>query len=388
MANTLTSLIPDLYAALDTVQRELVGVLPSVTVDAQVARAALNQTVTSPVAPAAAATNVTPGVTPPDDGDQVIGNTQITISKSRRVPIRWNGEQTKGVNHGPGQKNIFRDQVAQALRTLINEMETDITAEVRANASRAVGTAGVTPFGTANDLTDSSEAIRVIEENGGAGLERSLVLNTAAMSNIRGKQAVLFKVNEAGTDQLLRQGVLGLLHGSNVRQTAQLGTVTKGTGASYTTTAAGFAVGATSIPLITGTGTVLAGDVVTFAGDATKYVVATGVAAPGTIVLAAPGLKQAIAASATAMTIGGNFAPSVLFAKSAVVFATRAPALPMDPSGAERDMAIDRMLITDPVTGISFEMSCYVQYRQIQYEIAAAWGQKAVKRDFISLLLG
>src|SRR5689334_21059553 len=65
-ANTLTGLIPTMYNALDIVSREMVGYIPAVTLDAQMARAAVNQTVTSPVAPASSATDITPGVTPPD----------------------------------------------------------------------------------------------------------------------------------------------------------------------------------------------------------------------------------------------------------------------------------------------------------------------------------
>lgn len=94
MANTLNNLIPDLYAAMDVVSRELVGFIPAVMIDGQAARAAVGETVRSPVAPAAVATDVTPGVTPPDDGDQTIGNRTMTITKARRVPVRWNGEQT------------------------------------------------------------------------------------------------------------------------------------------------------------------------------------------------------------------------------------------------------------------------------------------------------
>lgn len=75
------------------------------------------------------------------------------------------------------------------------------------------------------------------------------------------------------------------------------------TAAGYTSDATGYAIGTTSIPLITGTGTVVAGDMVTFAGDANKYPVATGIAAPGTIVLAAPGLRVALPAAATALSI-------------------------------------------------------------------------------------
>lgn len=76
-----------------------------------------------------------------------------------------------------------------------------------------------------------------------------------------------------------------------------------GTAAGYTTNGSALAVGTTSIPLITGTGTILANDCVQFDGDATKYKVATGISAPGTLVLAAPGLRRAIAASAVSVNL-------------------------------------------------------------------------------------
>ncbi|MET3131393.1 MSHA biogenesis protein MshQ [Oxalobacteraceae bacterium GrIS 1.11] len=74
------------------------------------------------------------------------------------------------------------------------------------------------------------------------------------------------------------------------------------TGRFYSSDAAGYAAGATSIN-VTGNGTVLAGDVVRFVGDSNKYVVATGIAAAGALTLAAPGLAQAIPNTATAMTV-------------------------------------------------------------------------------------
>lgn len=388
MANTLTGLIPSIYSALDVVGRELVGVIPGVTLDAQTARAAVGQTVFSPVAPASTAADIIPGVTAPDNGDQAIGRIDISISKARAVPIRWNGEEARGIESGPGVNTIFRDQMSQAIRTLVNEIEIDLFGEVRRNASRAYGTAGTTPFGIASDLSDSAETLRIIEENGAQGLERSLVLSTSAMSNIRGKQSVLFKANEAGTDQLLRLGVMGDLHGSNMRQSAASKLVTKGTGAGYTTSAVVLPVGQIVIPLITGTGTILAGDIITVAGDPNKYVVTIGIAGPGSVTIANPGLRVAVPAVATAVTVGNSFTPSVLFAKSALVLATRAPALPRDPSGRETDMADDRMTITDPLTGLSFEMSAYKQYRQIRYELAVCWGQRLVKSEHAAVLLG
>ena len=81
-----------------------------------------------------------------------------------------------------------------------------------------------------------------------------------------------------------------------------LSTPTAGTGALYTTDTAGYAIGVTEINIITGTGTVLSGDTVTFAGDTNLYAVKTGATAAGKIVLYT-GLKKAIPSSATAMTI-------------------------------------------------------------------------------------
>ena len=380
MANTLTNLTPDLYEALDTVSRELVGFIPSVTLDTGVERAAVGQTVRSFVTPAVTASDITPGVTAPDDGDQVIGNKIITISKARGVPVRWNGEEQRGVNSGAGYNNILQDQFAQAMRTLTNEMESDLALEARLNASRAFGTAGTTPF--ASDLADTANIRQILVDNGAATSDMQLVINSTAGTKMR-TLTQLTKANEAADNSLLRQGVLLDIHGMQIRESAQITTNTKGTGAAYTTDTAGYAVGATVITLITGTGTVLAGDVVTFAGDTNKYVVDVGVAAPGAITLALPGLRVAIAASATALTVGADFVANVGFSKSSIVLATRAPARP-----AEGDMADDIMMITDPRSGISFEVALYKQYRQIRYEISAAWGFATMKDEHSAILLG
>src|ERR1700752_1509768 len=133
MANTLTGLIPDLSEALDVVSRELVGFIPAVSLDTAADRAGVGQQVRVPITPAAAAENITPGQLPPDTGDQTIDNTPITITKSRAVPFRWTGEEQRGVNTGPGYSSIRVQQIAQAFRTLANEVEGDVaTTYVRA----------------------------------------------------------------------------------------------------------------------------------------------------------------------------------------------------------------------------------------------------------------
>lgn len=380
-ANTLTNLIPDVYAALDVVSRELVGMIPAVMRDSTVERAAVGQVVRSFVAPAATATDITPGVTPPNDGDQVIGNVSMTISKSRRVPFRWTGEETKGVNNGgPGSRAIQANQIQQAIRTLCNEIETDLCA-LAAKASRAYGTAGTTPFAT--DLSAPAQVRKILVDNGApAQAGWNLVIDTAAGAAMR-TLAQLTRVSEAGDASMLRQGILLDIHGAMIRESGKIATPAIGAGTLYTSNATGYAIGSTAITLITGSGVVLAGDVVTFAGDTNKYLVATGVASPGVLVLAQPGLRKALAASAVAMTTGAVGTKNLGFTSNAICLATRAPALPDD-----GDMALDRTMVVDSRSGLAFELALYAQYRQMQYELSAAWGCEVQKAEHLVVLLG
>lgn len=388
MANTLTSLIPTLYESLDVVSREMVGFIPAVSRNTSAERAALNETILVPITGAQTAADNTPGVTAPNTGDQTVGNVSMTISKSKHVPIRWNGEEQKGLTNAGTYGGILGNQFTQAFRTLTNMVEVDLFTAAMQNSSRAYGTAGTTPFGTAGDLSDIAQVRKLLSDNGSPLTDLQYVGGTSTFANLRGKQNVLFKVNEAGTDALLRNGTIGRLEGFDLHESVAVTAQTKGTGASYTTTTAGFPVGTTSIPQITGTGTVNPGDVVTFAGDTNMYVVTAGISAPGTITIGAPGLLQAIPASATAMTVGNNRTPNMAFSKSAIQLITRSPQMPMGPDGVAMDMADDVIQVTDPVSGIVFDVAVYRQFMQLVYHVRLAWGAAGIKPNHTVVSLG
>lgn len=386
MANTLTSLIPEMQSALDTVSRELVGFIPAVTGDMTFERAAVGQTVRSPVAPASSASDITPAVTPPDDGDQTIGNQSMSITKARRVPVRWNGEQSRGINNsGVSRSRLMQDQFAQAMRTLTNEVEADL-AGLHIYASRAYGTAGTTPFATAGDYTDASFAAKLLKDNGAQALGNQLILNTAAGATFAGKQS---RADMAGTDSLQRQGVLLDTAGLSLRESAQVNTAGTNIITGTVTVTGANAVGATTINVTTAAGAAVSGaigDLVTFAGDTNKYVLAAavtiGASTTGNIVIAEPGLRVATAGAEAVSGIAAA-ARNMVFSPSAIVLATRAPALP-----DEGDLAVDREIVVDPRSGLAFEVAMYMQYRQVQYEVSLAWGVKAVKTEHIGILLG
>lgn len=382
MANTLTDLTPNIYAALDVVSRELVGLVSSVSRDSSLQRAALNQTIRSFVAPSASSNNITPGQLPQNDGDQVIGNKTITISKAKYVAIRHTGEEEVAMNSGPGMTDIMTNQFAQAMRVLANEVEADL-ASLYAKASRAVSPAGTTLFDAAN-YKDIANVRKILVDNGADPSSMTLVLNTLAGASLRGN-AQYVGSNTAGSDSILRQGVLLDVHGMAIKESAQIKTHTPGTGSGLKTSADGFAVGSTSITVATdGSGTIVAGDVITFAGDTNKYVVTTGgdMGAGGTVVIAAPGLLKAISTTQVDIAIESSADRNMAFSRNAIHLITRAPARP-----AVGDLARDVMLVQDPRSGLGFEISMYEEYRRVRFEVALAWGYEVIKPEHLALLI-
>ena len=384
MANTLTNLIPTLYEALDVVSRELVGFIPSVTRDSQLARAAIGQKVYSPVAPAASAGNVEAATVPPDDGQQTIGSISLAITKSRYVPIRWQGEESLQMNSpgGLGVRTLMRDQFAQGMRTLCNEIEADL-AGLYLYGSRAIVPNETTIFKT--NLADAANARKILMDNGAPTSELKMVIGTDAGASLRSQATILSVIPSA--QDMATQGVLINAAGFQIRESAQIKSPVVGTASSATVSTDAHAVGATTIKLASaGSGNIADGDIISIVGDTNYYVVKTGAAAVSgaTIVIAEPGLRVAIAGSASpAISVYKKSNRSMAFARSAIVLATRMPALP---EGG--DMGVDRTTITDPRSGLSFEVSKYLQYRQVRYEIAIAWGVKAVKPEHIAILAG
>lgn len=385
--NTLTNLIPDLYASLDIVSRELVGFIPTVNRDSRAERVAVGQTLRSAVTRASEdPENTTPAMAIPSAVDQTIDNVPFTLTKSQNIGFSWNGEQILGLNNnGPGHVNILQDQFTQAMRKLVNAIELDVAVAGYKGASRAYGTAGTTPFDS--NLAATAQLRKILDDNGAPASDRSLVLDTTAGANVRTLQQ-LTKANEAGTDMTLRSGELLNIHGFSLHESAQVVTTTAvGTATNATTDNAGYAIGATVLTLASaGTGTILIGDVITFQGDTNKYVVASGdtdVSNGGTITLAAPGLRKAMSTATKAITVIGVATMNLGYSRNAILLGTRLPALP--PQG---DLAIDRVTVTDPRSNLSFEVALYPGFRMVTYKVFIAWGVAIEKPEHLAALLG
>ena len=377
MANTLTNLIPVAYRALDVVSRELTGLIGAVNLDAAAETIAKGQTIYSPVAPVnTSVADIAVGMAITSSG-QTIGAKSLTLTDFKSVSFEWNAEEEFGVNTGARLENIMADQMAQCFRVHANAIELALCNAAKNGASRATGTTA----GTAPVLADFANVKKILDDNGAPQADRHVVLDTTGGASLR-NTTNLFQVYSSGDSAMLRQGVLGNLYGMDVRESAGVQPVTAGTGASYTTTAAGFAVGTTSIPLITGTGTILAGDIITFAGDSNKYVVTTGIAAPNTIEIAAPGLRVAMSAATKAVTVFATSTRNIALSRNAITLATRLPKFQAN------DLAADRYVVTDPRTGIAFEITMWPGQRMVKYEVSIAYGMSVIKPEHLAVIVG
>jgi hypothetical protein len=380
MANVLTDLAADLYKAADVVGRELTGITSSATINGSGSeRVALNDVVRSHFTRSATAVDNAPAMTIPEGTDQTVDSKTLSITKSRGVQIPWTGEDIRHVNNGSGFETIYGDQIRQAMRTLTNEIEVDLATAAYLGASRAFGTAGTTPFGS--NFDEVAELRKILVDNGAPMTDVTMVLNTAAGTKLR-NLAQLQKANENGSTDLLRNGVLLDLQGIMLKESAGIQLPAIGGGSGYlVNNAGGYAIGATAITVDTGSGTIVAGDVVTFAGDTNKYVVASALAA-NVVTLAAPGLRKAAADNA-AITVVAASTRNVVFHRNALELAIRAPAMP---NGG--DAAVDAMTIQDPYSGLVFEVRAYKGFQKAMFNVSAAWGTKLWKPEFAAVLLG
>jgi hypothetical protein len=212
-----------------------------------------------------------------------------------------------------------------------------------------------------------------------------LVIDTNAALNIQ-NLGIYQQAYAAGNDAERRQGLFGRQLGFRIIDSAGIALHTKGT---LTSTVSDLgstaAIGTTSINCdgsTSDTNTVLAGDVITWAGDTNKYVIGTAIASMAddtAIVLNRPGLRKTLANDVTG-TIGASYTPSLAFERNAVVGIVRPPLF-------TENATIKTMVISDQF-GMSYLMVELQQYGQTSWEMHAAWGFKVVQPEHVALILG
>jgi len=376
VANTLTALEPILFSAAQQVSAEPFGAVDAINMNFDSKGVAKGDDVKVTVAPTSAATDFAPGTAAAQGADAVASEITVQITKSRKTSMHLTGEQLRSLDNGATSAEWIRQMVAQMMRTLRNEAEVDCVNAIKVGSSRASGTAATNPFASA--LTPLADVRKILRDNGAPMADLQFVGDTTSEANLL-KLGVVLDASIAGSDEERRSGILRRQYGFNMRTSAGIDVHTRGTAnASYDTNGT-FAAGVTGVAVDTGSGTILPGDIASFTGDTNKYVVGTGITAPGTLELNKPGL-QASLADGVDLTVGAAYTPNLAFERSAIVGVMRPPVMPTNP-------VISQTLISDGM-GMTYLLLDIAQYGQRTWELHLAWGFKAVQPDHIATLLG
>jgi hypothetical protein len=379
MSNTLTGLIDFIYETVDNVSNEPTGLINAVTISGAAEQAALNQDITYDITGVGTARDITPAAAAPAFIDETVGTGTMKLTKARSVPFYWTGDDEAKM--GQMVKGKIQDnKIAQALRTLRNEIETDLAA-LQLFFSRGYAAHATTPaaiFGT--NLGEAAQVRKILVDNGAPMADAQLVLDTIAGAAVR----TLYGPTAYQGGSVLDNGILIDQYGLKLRESGKIITTTSvGNNTGPYVINGAHAVGATTVTIKTGTGTILAGDIVTFGTNTKdKYVVQVGLAAAGSITINAPGLRNTLA-DGNAVVVVGTCSRSMAFSRSAIHLLAR---LPKQPTGG--DAATDELIIQDPITGIPFRFAQYKGYHANQYEVGVAWGVKVVAAQHTALLLG
>lgn len=376
MANTLTALQPILFSAAQQVSAEPFGVVSAITTNFDDKGVAKGDQVKVPVAPTRAATDFEPAATSSTGANATAEDVAVEITASKKVTWHLTGEQQRSLDNGATSAEWIRQLVAQGMRTLRNGAEAEAAQAIKVGASRAVGTAASSPFGS--NLDAIVDVRKVLADNGAPMVDLQMVFDTTDGAALR-KLGIIQQADQAGTAEERRSGNLMRQFGFELRESAGITLHTHGTEDTNYVTNGSTAAGVRNIALVTGTGTIVAGDVVSFAADtANKYVVNTGIAAPGTITLGRPGARMTIP-TANAVTVTADYTPILAFERSAVVGVMRPPIMPANPT-------MTQMLISDGM-GMTYLMLDIAQYGQRTWELHLAYGFKVVQGEHVAMIL-
>jgi len=389
MANDFSNILPILQDRANVVGRELTGFIGASYRNVSAARAAKDQDVKYPIVPAGTTSSVTPAATAPAGTDITPTAGTIEMTNLKKYSWNWTGEEMRSLENGDiaSYRDVFEQTIEQGMRALVNEIESALWTEAYKNSSRAYGTAATSPFNTANDMSDLANVRRILNDNGAPLNDRHMVLGPAGYANLLSKQTFAFKANEAGGTDSARTGFIPNLYGFDIHESYPITTHTAGTASSSTVSNAGYAAGIKTLALTAaGTGTILAGDVLTFAGEnaAHKYVVTEGdtdVSDGGSIDIGAPGLRLAMSAATKAITTTATYTPNIALQRNGLHLVMRAPE-------TGNDGAADTAVVQDAKSGLVFQLARYGQYMQSSWELRVLYGVKAANPHLIATLIG
>lgn len=384
MANSLSAVMPKILARGLLALREQAVMPRLVNADYSNDAARKGDTIDVPLPSAVTVSDVTPSNTAPAPADTATAVAQISLNQWKKAGFHLTDREMLEID---AEESFVPMQMAEAVRALANAVNASVHAEY-AGIYGIVGTPGSTPFGV--DVGSATAARKLLNKQLAPRSDRRGVLDFDAEANALALPQ-FSDAEKIGSSNVKIEGEIGRKFG--IDWVADDGVVTHvaGTAAdsgSFTvTTAAVAAVGATTVSIKTNTGspTLVAGDVVSFAGHDQTYVVTAGttLTGGGVAVTIAPALRASVA-NAAAVSVRASHVVNLAFHRDAFALAMR----PLSAGMADLALGNRILAMTDAQTGLSLRLEVSRQYKQTVWEFDVLWGVKLVRPELAVRIAG
>lgn len=375
MANTLTPIIPKILGRAMMALRQTAWMPRLVNSDYSVDAAKKGSTIDIQIPSALAATDVTPGpiLAPSDSTPTVV---QVPLNNWKRVAFNLSDKDLKEIN---ANEAFIPMQMSEAMKALGNAVNTSIF-DAYKSVYGFTGTAATTPFASNYDAALDVRKI-LADQLCPKGDRRFVVDNTAEVNLL--KLAPFRDASQSADARVIAEGEIGRKLGFDWFADDGVPLHTAGTGSGYlVNNASGLAIGAKSAAVDTGTGTLVVGDIITFAGHTQTYVITTAHAGGAGTIAFEPGLVANVADNA-AITKVATHRVNLAFHRDAIAFANRSMMSELD-SLSPNPM----WTVQDPKTGLVFRAELVRQSKMWAWDFDILYGAGIARRELACRLAG
>lgn len=322
-----------------------------------------------PIPPTITTSAVTAAQVPPATADMTLSTVNVPLSSWNEAPFYMTDKDMLEV-----QQDKLPGVVEAALASIVATIDTDILTAADQGCGLADDQGGAIFANIGNVIEPGT----LLNRNKVARTARSCVFDSTAEAALLAMQQ--FTSADYQTSYPMETGMVGPEPklGMQWWMDQNVQTHTCGTASGYlVNNGDGYAVGTKVITVDTGSGTMLAGDVVTI-GDY-NYGVAS---LSGTTLTLNQGLLAAVANNApiTLIDASSTHTANIAMARDAVVFCSR----PFQASNS----AIASQTISDPVSGLSLRLEVTREHKRDRWSIDALYGTKVVRPEGVVKVIG
>jgi len=375
VANVLTAAVPRILAGGLLALRQNAIMPQLVNRKYELLAGQKGTSVDVPIPSAIAAADVTPGATPPATADVQPTSVSVTLNNWKEAAFYLTDKDLVEVMNG-----AMPMMASEAIKSLINAVDASIFATYP-GVYGFTGTPGTAPFGS--NTVDATEVRRILTNQLAPLTDRRLVMNPDAEANALNLRAFQ-DASWTGDTQAIIQGRLNERLGFGFWMDQNVVTHTAGTVTGLlVNNGAGYAAGTKTIATDTGSGTLVAGDIITFAGHNQTYAVVSSVGG-GTItsVTFEPGLAVAVTDN-VAITRKASHVVNLAFHRDAIAFASR----PFEDNNAAQLGSIIQSAV-DEISGLALRLEVTREHKRTRFSYDMLWGAQLVRPALAARLAG